>query len=67
MNRNLDEVRRKNLLGKREIHGKPPSAFKKPSITKVFILFYLSFFYCSCLFSQQLMNDIVQLMMNKLF
>lgn len=40
MNRNLDEVRRKNLLGKREIYGKPPSVFKKPPINKVIIKIY---------------------------
>lgn len=35
MNRNIEEIRRKNLLGKRELANKPPNAFKKPSINKV--------------------------------
>ncbi|CAM4777694.1 unnamed protein product [Rotaria magnacalcarata] len=33
MNRNLEEIRRKNLIGKREINGKPPTAYKKPLAT----------------------------------
>lgn len=35
MNRNLEEVRRRNLLGKRDAINKPPNAFKKPLISKV--------------------------------
>lgn len=35
MNRNIEEVRRKNLLDKQEIIKKPPTAFKKPAIPKV--------------------------------
>jgi len=69
INQNLEEIRQKNLLGKGEIIAKPPSAFKKPPFTKVFILFHLSFYY-SCLFSQlvliKLMNDFVQLMIKRL-
>ncbi|CAF1068990.1 unnamed protein product [Adineta steineri] len=32
--RNLDEIRRKNLVGKREINNKPPTAFKKFAANK---------------------------------
>ena len=35
MNRNLEEIRRRNLLGKREVVRKPPAAFKKPPVNKV--------------------------------
>jgi hypothetical protein len=35
MKRNLDEIRQKNLAGKRDIHNKPPSAFKRPAFNKV--------------------------------
>lgn len=43
MNRNLEEIRRKNLLGKREVIHKPPAAFKKPPVNKVISIdfFYL--------------------------
>ncbi|CAF4682464.1 unnamed protein product [Rotaria sp. Silwood1] len=33
-NRNLEEVRRKNLSDKREVIGKPPTEYKKPPINK---------------------------------
>lgn len=71
MNRNLEEVRRKNLLGKGEILGKPPSAVKKTPVTKVFILFYLSFLLFNFILFSHLeifksMSDFVQPMINKL-
>ncbi|CAF2765027.1 unnamed protein product [Rotaria sp. Silwood2] len=34
INRNIEEVRQKNLLGKRDAVSKPPTAFKKPPINK---------------------------------
>ena len=35
VNRNLEEIRRRNLLGKREVIHKPPTALKKPPVIKV--------------------------------
>ncbi len=46
MNRNLDEIRQKNLAGKRDIHNKPPSAFKRPAFNKVISIRFLYFIIC---------------------
>ncbi|CAF1193266.1 unnamed protein product [Adineta ricciae] len=34
INRNLDEIRRKNLAGKRDVNHKPPMAYRKPLVNK---------------------------------
>jgi hypothetical protein len=39
MNRNIQEVRQRNLEGKRGLVAKPPPAFKKPVIKKVMIIY----------------------------
>lgn len=41
VNRNLEEIRRRNLLGKREVARKPPAAFKKPPVNKVISIDFL--------------------------
>ena len=41
MNRNLEEIRRRNLLGKREVIHKPPTALKKPPVIKVIFSHFL--------------------------
>lgn len=70
MNRNLEEVRRKNLLGKREIYNKPPTAYRKPVVAKVSLI-RSNILYLFIVFSQQilikLMNNIVLLMIKKLY
>jgi hypothetical protein len=47
MNRNLDEIRRRNLLGRRGMDNKPPSAFRKPPVTKVGRLVFVELEYSS--------------------
>jgi hypothetical protein len=46
MKRNLDEIRQKNLAGKRDIHNKPASAFKRPAFNKVISIRFLYFTIC---------------------
>jgi hypothetical protein len=43
MNRNIDEIRQKNLQGKRGILAKPPTPVKKPVINKVTIVSLIKF------------------------
>lgn len=42
VNRNLEEIRRRNLLGKREVVRKPPPAFRKPPVNKVISIDFFS-------------------------
>lgn len=37
--RNLQKIRQNNLIGKREVQGKPPAAIRKPPVEKVILIY----------------------------